>query len=49
MVIIETQIFFKQLLSSLSEEEYRLFQAALLDRPDSGKLIPGGGGLRKIR
>jgi mRNA-degrading endonuclease RelE of RelBE toxin-antitoxin system len=49
MVIIETPIFSKQLLSTLSEEEYRLFQATLLDRPDAGKLIPGGGGLRKIR
>lgn len=49
MVIIETPIFSKQLPSSLSEEEYRLFQATLLDRPDAGKRLPGGGGLRKIR
>jgi len=49
MVIIETPIFTKQLLATLSEEEYRLFQAALLDRPDSGKVIPGSGGLRKLR
>jgi hypothetical protein len=49
MVIIETPIFTKQLLSTLSEEEYRLFQAALLERPDVGKVIPGGGGLRKVR
>lgn len=49
MVIIETPVFSKQLLSTLSEEEYRLFQATLLDQPDAGKLIPGGGGLRKIR
>lgn len=39
MVIIETPIFTKQLLATLSEEEYRLFQAVLLDRPDSGKLF----------
>lgn len=49
MVIIETPIFTKQLLSTLSEDEYRLFQAALLERPDVGKVIPGGGGLRKVR
>lgn len=49
MVIIETPIFTKQLSSTLSEEEYRLFQTTLLDRPDAGKVIPGGGGLRKIR
>ena len=49
MVIIETPIFTKQLLSTLSDEEYRLFQATLLERPDAGKVIPGGGGLRKVR
>lgn len=49
MVIIETPIFSKQLLSAFSEEEYRLFQATLLQRPDAGKVIPGGAGLRKLR
>lgn len=49
MIIIETPIFTKQLLSNLSDEEYRLFQATLLQRPDAGKVIPGGGGLRKVR
>lgn len=49
MVIIETPIFTKQLLSTLSDEEYRLFQATQLERPDAGKVIPGGGGLRKLR
>lgn len=49
MVIIETPIFTKQLSSTLSDEDYRLFQATLLDRPAAGKVIPGGGGLRKIR
>jgi hypothetical protein len=49
VVIIETPIFTKQLFSAFSEEEYRLFQAALLERPDAGKVIPGGAGLRKLR
>ena len=49
MIIIETPIFTRQLLSTLSDEEYRLFQATLLEKPDRGKVIPGGGGLRKIR
>lgn len=49
MLLIETPIFTKQLLSTLSDEEYRLFQATLLERPDAGKVIPGGGGLRKVR
>jgi len=49
MVIIETQIFTKQLLAHLSDDEYRLLQVALLQRPDAGNVIPGGGGLRKLR
>ena len=49
MVIIETPIFTKQLLSTLSDTEYRLFQNMLLEQPDAGKVIPGGGGLRKVR
>lgn len=49
MVIIETPIFTRQLISTLSDEEYRLFQATLLERPTAGKVIPGSGGLRKVR
>jgi len=49
MVIIETPIFTKQLLSALSDNDYRLFQTVLLERPDAGKVIPGSGGLRKLR
>jgi mRNA-degrading endonuclease RelE of RelBE toxin-antitoxin system len=49
VVIIETPIFTKQISALLSDDEYRLFQAALLDRPDIGKVIPGGGGVRKVR
>ena len=49
MIIIETPIFTKQLLATLSDDEYRLFQNMLLERPDAGKVIPGSGGLRKLR
>jgi mRNA-degrading endonuclease RelE of RelBE toxin-antitoxin system len=49
MIIIETPIFTKQLLATLSDDEYRLFQNMLLTRPDAGKVIPGSGGLRKLR
>jgi len=49
MVIVETPIFTKQVLSTLSDDEYRLLQQALLERPDAGKVIPGSGGLRKLR
>lgn len=49
MVIIETPFFSKQLLSALSDSEYRLFQNMLLEQPDTGKVIPGSGGIRKMR
>ncbi len=33
----------------MSDEEYRLLQAALLRRPAHGDLIEGTGGVRKLR
>ncbi len=33
----------------MSEEKYSELQEALILRPDIGDLIPGSGGLRKIR
>jgi len=49
MVIVETPIFTKQVLSTLSDDEYSLLQQVLVERPDAGKVIPGSGGLRKLR
>ena len=49
MVIIETSIFTNQVLALLSLEEYRKLQMALMIRPDLGTVIPGSGGLRKVR
>ena len=34
---------------SLDDDEYRALQLILLLRPEQGPLIPGSGGLRKIR
>jgi hypothetical protein len=33
----------------LSDEEYRRLQMALVLHPDMGAVIPGSGGLRKMR
>ena len=49
MVIIETPIFTKTIQSLMSEDDYRQLQSALVIRPDMGDLIPGSGGLRKLR
>lgn len=49
MVIIETPIFTRKIRAILSDEEYRLLQIQLINKPDSGKIIRGSGGLRKLR
>lgn len=47
MVFIELPLFRKYL--NFTDEELRAVQNTILDRPDAGDLIPGGGGLRKLR
>ena len=49
MVIVETSIFTRLIQELMSDEEYAAFQHALVDRPDMGAVIPGSGGLRKVR
>ena len=49
MVIIETSIFTRQVQALLSNEEYRQLQLALIIHPEMGAVIPGSGGLRKVR
>jgi len=49
MVVVETPIFAKRVLQALNDDEYRALQAALIALPSAGPVIPGGGGLRKLR
>lgn len=49
MELIETPIFMRQVEDQLSAEEYRRLQLHLLEHPDGGVIIPGSGGLRKLR
>lgn len=49
MEFVETPIFSKQVQAAWSDVEYRALQFYLILRPDAGKIIPGSGGLRKIR
>ena len=49
MVIIETPIFTKRIQELITDDEYRFLQTHLVNRPDVGKIIPGSGGLRKLR
>ena len=46
---IEAPIFSKLVYGYLDEDEYAALQWTLAVRPETGKLIPGSGGLRKIR
>ena len=49
MVTIETSVFTRQVRELLDDDNYRRLQTILILRPEFGDLIPGGGGLRKIR
>jgi hypothetical protein len=49
MHFIETSIFTRQVITLLTDDEYRELQVALSIHPESGVIIPRSGGLRKIR
>jgi hypothetical protein len=49
MKFIETTIFTRQIQELMVDEEYRLMQETLLVRPELGSIIPGSGGVRKVR
>ncbi len=49
MLLVETSVFTRRLRRLLTEEEYRFLQLELVQRPNAGAIIPGTGGLRKLR
>jgi mRNA-degrading endonuclease RelE of RelBE toxin-antitoxin system len=49
VVFIEAPIFSKLVYDYLNEDEYAALQWTLAVRPETGKVIQGSGGLRKIR
>ena len=46
---IETKLFTKLVNEQLSDEEYARLQEVLIRDPETGDLIPGSGGVRKVR
>jgi len=46
---IETRLFTKLVVDYLSDEEYAALQMALMRDPEAGPVIPGSGGVRKLR
>lgn len=49
MVIIETSVFTRLIKELMDDDSYGELQEALVQKPDVGDLIPGSGGLRKVR
>ena len=49
MLFIETSKFSELVQQHLSDDEYAALQWMLLERPDAGEVVPGAGGVRKIR
>jgi mRNA-degrading endonuclease RelE of RelBE toxin-antitoxin system len=49
MRFVETHVFTELVTEFLSDDEYRALQVALLLRPEQGPIIPGSGGIRKVR
>jgi hypothetical protein len=49
MLFIESTIFTKLLPSYFIDEEYIKIQNFLMENPDTGDMIKGAGGLRKLR
>lgn len=46
---IETKLFSQLVAEYLSDEEYSKLQQMLIEKPEAGDLIPGSGGIRKLR
>jgi len=49
MEFLEAPAFTRHVSSYLADDDYRELQSWLASHPDSGDLIPGSGGFRKLR
>ena len=49
VVFVETPIFYRRVQQYLDDDEYAKVQVFLAARPQSGSVIKGSGGLRKLR
>lgn len=48
-LFVETRLFTRLVHEYLSDDEYSTLQAALIMQPDRGAVVPGSGGVRKLR
>ena len=49
MEFVETNVFTERISKLLTDDEYYDLQAVLAENPKAGDVIPGAGGLRKLR
>jgi hypothetical protein len=49
MNFIETSVFTRHIVDLLDDTDYTVLQRALLLNPALGDIIPGSGGIRKLR
>jgi hypothetical protein len=49
LTFVETRLFSRLLAQYLTDDEYALLQQALARSPERGSLVPGSGGVRKLR
>ena len=49
MEFVETRVFTERIVQLLTDEAYQALQWVLAEHPKAGEVIPGAGGLRKLR
>ena len=49
IVFVETKLFTRLVQEYLTDDEYGELQTALIESPEAGDVIPGSGGVRKLR
>jgi mRNA-degrading endonuclease RelE of RelBE toxin-antitoxin system len=49
MEFIETSLFTKLIYTYLTDDEYLGLQGFMLKYPEAGNIVPGSGGVRKLR
>lgn len=48
-IFIETKLFSRIVEDYLTDAQYAQLQEALMRNPESGRVVPGSGGVRKLR
>ena len=49
VTFVETKLFTKLVGDTLVDDEYAALQQVLIENPESGRVIRGSGGVRKLR